>query len=55
MEELFAAAAAVSGDAGAVGPIAAEDLIKFVSIGVMILGMILAPTGIQFLVDLLRL
>jgi hypothetical protein len=55
MEELFAAAAAVSGDAGAVGPIVAEDLTKLVSIGIMILGMILAPTGIKFLVDLLRL
>ncbi len=53
MEELFAAAAAVSGDAGAVGPIAAEDVIKFVSLGIMILGMVLAPLGITFLVDLL--
>ena len=55
MEELFAAAAAVSGDAGAVGPIAAEDVIKFVSLGIMILGMVLAPLGITFLVDLLGL
>jgi hypothetical protein len=53
MEELFAAAAAVSGDAGAVGPIAAEDVIKFVTLGIMLLGMVLAPLGITFLVDLL--
>lgn len=55
MEEVFAAAAAVSGDAGAVGPIAAEDMTKLVSLGIMILGMILAPLGIKFLVELLRM
>ena len=55
MEELFAAAASVSGDAGAIGPIAAEDVIKFISIGIMILGLVLAPLQINFLVELLGL
>lgn len=54
-EELYAAAAAVSGEAGSIGPIAAEDVIKLVSLGVMILGVILAPLGISFLIDILGL
>ena len=52
-EELYAAAAAVSGEAGSIGPIAAEDVIKLVTLGISVLGVILAPLGITFLVDLL--
>ena len=52
-EELYAAAAAVSGEAGSIGPIAAEDVIKLVSLGLMILGLIIAPFGVSFLVDIL--
>jgi hypothetical protein len=54
-EELYAAAAAVSGEAGSVGPIAAEDVIKLITLGLTLLGVILAPLGITFLVDLLGL
>jgi hypothetical protein len=52
-EELYAAAAAVSGEAGSVGPIAAEDVINLVTLGISVLGVILAPLGITLLVDLL--
>ncbi len=52
-EELYAAAAAVSGEAGSVGPIAAEDVIKLFMLGLMAVGMILAPLGITFLINML--
>ncbi|MCW4048762.1 MAG: hypothetical protein NWE89_03395 [Candidatus Bathyarchaeota archaeon] len=52
-EELYAAAAAVSGEAGSIGPIAAEDVIKLITLGIMTLGVVLAPMGITFLVNLL--
>ena len=52
---VITAAAAVSGEAGSIGPIAAEDVIKLITLGLTLLGVILAPLGITVLVDLLGL
>ncbi len=53
MEELYAASAQIQGDRFALGALKGEDVLKFVVLGIMALGMLLAFTGSTFLVELL--
>ena len=53
-EELYAAAAAVSGEAGSIGPIAAEDMIKLIILAIMLLGIVLGSLGNTTLLTILE-
>ncbi len=53
MEELYAASAQIQGDRFALGALKGEDVLKFVILGIMGLGMLLAFTGSSFLVELI--
>jgi hypothetical protein len=54
-EELFAAGASISGDQEMLATLKVEDWIKFVSLGLMALGVILSTIGINIIADLMRL
>lgn len=53
MEELYAASAQIQGDRFALGALKGEDMLKFVVLAVMGVGMLIAFTGATFLVQLL--
>lgn len=53
IEELYAASAKISGDYYSLGVLAGEDILKFILVGLMVLGMLLAAGGSKVLIDLL--
>lgn len=53
MEELYAASAEIQGDRFSLGALKGEDILKFIVIAIMGVGLLVAATGSTFLIDLL--